>query len=476
MSFEYSQEIINDLEKLFEAEEEYNVIIYSGENENIKEFHAHSILLRIRSQYFRLAFSKERSEKKDGKYVFNFPNISPQFFKIILRFIYCGKIDLSKFQGPDILKLLIAVDELKIQALILCIQEYLIKHQHEFLQQNPLEILETVYQHETFTELWNYCLEEICTEPDTLFESDKFSNLKAPLLELLLKRDDLSLNEIDIWGSLIKWSYAQHPSIQQDVKKWNKEEITIMERTLHKFIPLIRFYHVDSEDFFLKVYPFKILIPEDILDNVLAFHMAPSKKSSLNIQPPRKSKNICDSVIIGPQHFAIFSSWIEKKNVSYYNESNIPYKFNLLYRASRDGNTAAAFHTKCDNKGSTIVILKIRNSEQILGGYNPLQWDSSNAFKSTQDSFLFSFTNKNDHNSAKVGHINTDYGNAIYWYETYGPAFGGGHDLFQDSDSIWKNYSGFYSYPKIDVPQSYKLGSYNSLDVGDYEVFQVIKK
>ncbi|PKK64954.1 hypothetical protein RhiirC2_853947, partial [Rhizophagus irregularis] len=275
MAFEYSQEIINDLEKLFEAEEEYNVIIYSGENNNIKEFHAHSILLRIRSQYFRSAFSKERSEKKDGKHVFNFPNISPQFFKIILRFIYCGKIDLSKLQGPDILKLLIAVDELKIQTLILCIQEYLIKHQHEFLQQNPLEILETVYQRETFTNLWNYYLEEICAKPDTLFKSDKFTNLKAPLLELLLKRDDLSLDEIDIWDSLIKWSYAQHPSIQQDVKKWNKEEITVMERTLHKFIPLIRFYHVDSEGFFLKVYPFKILIPEDILDNVLAFHMAP---------------------------------------------------------------------------------------------------------------------------------------------------------------------------------------------------------
>ncbi|EXX68282.1 hypothetical protein RirG_106560 [Rhizophagus irregularis DAOM 197198w] len=199
--------------------------------------------------------------------------------------------------------------------------------------------------------------------------------------------------------------------------------------------------------------------------------MAPSKKSSLNIQPPRKSKNVCDSVIIGPQHFAIFSSWIEKKDAS----RNIPYNFNLLYRASRDGNTAAAFHTKCDNKGATIVILKIPNSEHILGGYNPLQW-GSNAWKSTRDSFLFSFTNKNDHNSAKVGHVNTDYGNAIYCRQNCGPAFGGGHDLFQDSDSKWKNYPGFCSYSKVDMPQSYMSGSYNSFDVEDYEVFQVIKK
>ncbi|CAB4430976.1 unnamed protein product [Rhizophagus irregularis] len=477
MAFEYSQEIANELEKLLEAEEEYNVIIYAGENENMKEIHAHSILLRIRSQYFRTAFSKEWSEKKDGKYVFNFPNISPQFFKIILRFIYCGKIDLEKLQGQDILKLLITVDELKIQSLNHCIQEYLVKHQHEFLQQNPLEILETIYLHENFTDLWNYYLEEICAKPDTLFKSDKFTNLKAPLLELLLKRDDLSLDEIDIWDSLIKWSLAQHPSIQQDIKKWNKDEITIMERTLHKFILLIRFYHIESEDFFLKVYPLKILIPEDILDNIFAFYMAPSKKSSLNIQPPRKSKNVYGSVIIGAQHFAIFSSWIEKKDASYYNERNIPYNFNFLYRASRDGNTPAAFHAKCDNKGATIVILKISNSEQILGGYNPLQWDSSNTWKFTGDSFLFSLTNKNDFNTAKAGYILEGRDKvAIYCYQDYGPTFGNGHDLFRDSDGNWKNYPGFYAYSKVDMPQSYKMDNYISFDVEDYEVFQVIKK
>ncbi|RIA88334.1 hypothetical protein C1645_739472 [Glomus cerebriforme] len=34
-----------------------------------------------------------------------------------------------------------AVDELKIQTLILCVQKYLIKHQYGYLQQNPTEIL-----------------------------------------------------------------------------------------------------------------------------------------------------------------------------------------------------------------------------------------------------------------------------------------------------------------------------------------------
>ncbi|CAI2188981.1 12259_t:CDS:2, partial [Funneliformis geosporum] len=48
-----------------------------------------------------------------------------------------------------------------------------------------------------------------------------------------------------------------------------------------------------------------------------------------------------------------------------------PYSFNLLYRASRDGNTIAAFHQTCDNKGANIVVIKIKGTEQIVGGYNP---------------------------------------------------------------------------------------------------------
>jgi hypothetical protein len=108
----------------------------------------------------------------------------------------------------EILKLLLAVDELNIQQLVPYIQEYLIEHQIEFLHQNPTGIIETVYQHKTFTDLWNFCLEKICEEPKILFNSDKFINLKAPfILELLLKRDDLNMDEIEIWEGLLKWCF-----------------------------------------------------------------------------------------------------------------------------------------------------------------------------------------------------------------------------------------------------------------------------
>ncbi|RGB34133.1 BTB/POZ domain-containing protein [Rhizophagus diaphanus] len=460
MAFE---EIINDYEKLLESGEEHNVVIYVGENEDVEEVHAHSNILRIRSQYFRTALSNESAKKKDGKFTFKKPNISPQFFKIILRFIYCGKIDFKGLEGPDILKLLMAADVFKIQSLNNRIQEYLIKHQFEFLQKNPSEILEIVYQHETLTDLWDFYLENICLEPEILFESDKFLNLNVTLLELILKRDDLSLDESVIWDYLIKWCFSQNPSIQENIKKWNKDEITSMENTLNGFIPLIRFYHMSSEDFLDKVYPFKALLPEDLINSILAFHM---KKQTIDTQPPRKLKSSYDSIIIEPQHFAIFSNWIgkiDKRDNSYYNIRNIPYDFKLIYRASEDGNTTEAFHSKCDNKGATLIVAKIKNSEQIIGGYNPFSWNSENKYKSTCDSFIFSFINKDYLQSGKVGYSNGN-SRSIGNYLSYGPIFGSGNDL-RFYNGIW--YSDIGSYPKLDIPRKFKTD--------DYEVFHVIK-
>ena len=384
------------------------------------------------------------------------------------RFIYCGKVDLTKLQGPDVLKLLIAVDEINIQTLINYIQEYLIKQQDKFLQQNPIEIFEMVYQHENFSDLWNFCLDKICAEPDTLFNSEKFISLKAPLLELLLKRDDLLLDEIVIWNHLIKWCFAQNSNISQDVTKWNKEEITMMGRTIHRFVPLIRFYHISSEDFMTKVYPFNKIIPEDLIQGILMFHMAPDELN-VDIKPPRKPKYVYDSVIIESQHFAIFSNWIEKKSDSHYNVRNISYNFNLIYRASRDGNTAAAFHAKCDNKGATMVVVKVPNSEQIVGGYNPLYWDSSDSHKSTRDSFIFSFKNRNNFKSNKVSY--SDGYDSVGGYLDYGPIFGSSGNLSYRFDNSW-------NWCSNSTPKCYSNidSAHTDVKAEDYEVFQVVKR
>ena len=87
---------------------------------------------------------------------------------------------------------------------------------------------------------------------------------------------------------------------------------------------------------------------------------------------------------------ALFASWIDRKEKVYDLKERIPYKFNLILRGSEDGFNLSSFHNKCDNKGATIVIVKIRGTNEIVGGYNPYSW-SKNLNGNAADSFLFLF-------------------------------------------------------------------------------------
>ncbi|GES81063.1 hypothetical protein GLOIN_2v841910 [Rhizophagus clarus] len=417
MTSKFWAELSNDYEKLFEDEIGYDVIIYAGEEPNTKEIHAHSNILCIRSQYFRAAFSNEWAEKKGGKFILRKPNITPQLFNIILRFIYCGNIELKNLQGPDVLKLLIAVDELNIQQLISHIQEYLIEHQTEFLYQDPTE--------------------------------------------LLLYRDDLNIDEIEIWENLLKWCFAQQKIIN-DPKNWNKEDIMNLERVLHRFIPMIRFYDIEPTDFFYRVYNYKDIIPQDLIHDLLEFHIVPNMKKRINITPPRKPK--LDSTLIGSKHLSVFASWIDKRDSMHYDERSIPYKFKLLYRSNQDGFNTSSFHRNCDNKGPTVWIAKIRDSKQLIGGYNPLDWGGNCNWKNTTDSFLFNIEDGKNIFTARLGLVNSLGKYAICCNNNHGPQMG---NLYCPNSNIWSyNTSGTY-YSNVGIPEN--------IIVECYEVFQVIK-
>ena len=52
-------------------------------------------------------------------------------------------------------------------------------------------------------------------------------------------------------------------------------------------------------------------------------------------------------------------------------------EWRLLFRASRDGFAASAFHSKCDNKGPTVTVVK--SGANIFGGFTEQPWTSPNA-------------------------------------------------------------------------------------------------
>src|ERR1043166_8623104 len=173
-----------------------------------------------------------------------------------------------------------------------------------------------------------------------------------------------------------------------------------MENTLQHCLPLIRFFSLSSKEFLKKVGPYKKLINRQLYENLLDSYMDLDSEPNENISPPRNIKTadeIIDSKIINLNIVSTISRWIDKvdynSKFAHFRELYLPYKFELLLRGSRDGFTPKKFHELCDNKQNTVTFIKVKGTEEIIGGYNPITWKSSNngEWGKTKDSFIFSF-------------------------------------------------------------------------------------
>ena len=48
-------------------------------------------------------------------------------------------------------------------------------------------------------------------------------------------------------------------------------------------------------------------------------------------------------------------------------------RYDLLWKGSRDGFTASAFHSKCNGKGATLTVI-MSEHQKLFGGYTSESW------------------------------------------------------------------------------------------------------
>ena len=70
-------------------------------------------------------------------------------------------------------------------------------------------------------------------------------------------------------------------------------------------------------------------------------------------------------------------------------------KWELIYRASKDGFGSNHFHSKCDIKPNTLIVIKSTNGN-IFGGYTEQDWAGANRLKNDEKAFIFSLVNKDN--------------------------------------------------------------------------------
>jgi len=144
-------------------------------------------------------------------------------------------------------------------------------------------------------------------------------------------------------------------------------------------------------------------------------------------------------------------------------------KWRLVFKGTQDGMTASSFHQKADNKGPTYTVIK-SSTGKIFGGFVDESWTSRNNYITTKGTFLFSITDKTKH---ELINANTPCSTAAYDYSSYGPTWGGGHDIYLNSDFTQNsNYCNKSSYNFTDC--NTLTGGYN-FQCEEVEVFSLDK-
>ncbi|CAG8751088.1 16538_t:CDS:1, partial [Funneliformis caledonium] len=110
---------------------------------------------------------------------------------------------------------------------------------------------------------------------------------------------------------------------------------------------------------------------------------------------------------------------------------------------------------------SILIVAQLKDSEQLVGGFNPTSFKECNPYKDTQNSFVFYYTNKDDSKTARVSYVEQkEY--AIYYNEEE-PGFGRGPDLLCKNSGVWT--SNPESYPSIGIPKRFEIQSYEIFTV-----------
>ncbi|RGB27482.1 hypothetical protein C1646_769046 [Rhizophagus diaphanus] len=463
-----------NLLEILEENEFYDITIEVGNDPYVKIFRAHMVILNYRSSYLRRILSTRVNEKGDDETLthIKLPNILPEIFQMILRYIYGGRLSLEEYDTSDIIKILIASNELNLQELVTHLQLFLIENKKDWMEQNFNLIYRTCFENNSFMELQNFCTELISKEPEKIFNSIDFISLQENCLISLIQHDNFQISDIQVWEHVLKWGIAQNSELSSELSTYSINDFDTLKNTLQQIIPLIKFHNMTPNEFADKVYPYKKIIPKELLDKLIKdFIIQPNNKpESKTITKEINSKSI-DSSIITFHHIELISKWIDKLEIT--DKVKNLYEFKLILRGSRDGFSPNKFHEICDGQSHTISIIKVKDSNEILGGYNPLTWDSYEddyTYGFTTNSFIFSFKNKENIENYVLSRVKHGSPHAIYNHTDFGPSFGRG-DLFVRGKHCYDH----SCCSSFDYDKSIRETK-DHFSVEEYEIFEILKE
>ena len=148
------------------------------------------------------------------------------------------------------------------------------------------------------------------------------------------------------------------------------------------------------------------------------------------------------------------------------NKTNKKLSLNLLYKATADSDKAEAFHEKCDEARSTLVLIETDKGKRF-GGFTTCSWRGDCIDKKDEDAFIFSLD--------KLKTYDNIHGeDAIGCYPKFGPIFLGCQIRIYDN-AFTKPGTTFQKGLNFNTEEDYELTDGDrTFNIKEIEVYEVI--
>jgi len=167
---------------------------------------AHKVLLAARSEYFRALLYGGMKESHQKEVELKVSSVSA--FKYLLKYLYCGHIQLKSFKEETILEIFGLAHEYGFTELENAISDYL---KETLTIRNVCVIYDAanLFQLQPLAEVCRTFIDRQALE---VIHHESFYNLSANTLKEMISRDSFCAQEIDIFRAVCEWAQRNSPS------------------------------------------------------------------------------------------------------------------------------------------------------------------------------------------------------------------------------------------------------------------------
>ncbi|XP_015766362.1 PREDICTED: BTB/POZ domain-containing protein 6-like [Acropora digitifera] len=220
-----------------------------SESESKKVIPVHKFVLSIGSPVFEAMFYGDLAETRDS---IELPDCEYDSLMELFRYLYSDEVNLS---GSNVMGVLYLAKKYIVPSLVDKCSQYLQDH---LQPENVFNILPIAEKYEE-KGLIDQCWEVIDNQSEEAVKSDGFAAIELSLLEAVVSRDTLSINEIDLFKAVDLW--ATKKCEKQGLEANGEVKRRVLDETVVK---AIRFPVMELRDFSAVVLNAKILTFDEV--------------------------------------------------------------------------------------------------------------------------------------------------------------------------------------------------------------------